>query len=103
MPGLNRVALFDTHRKRDALLRTLPGEQPVGWRSSPMKVPGDRAAGAVPTHGEAAQPLRVRETYRAARRARLQRSELFLRNLTQSAYSCCAPKGSPQPGATSGS
>ncbi len=39
VPGLNRAALFDTHRKRDALLETLLSEQPVGWRSSPVKVP----------------------------------------------------------------
>jgi hypothetical protein len=39
LPGLNRAALFDTRRKRDALLETLLGEQPVGWRSSPVKVP----------------------------------------------------------------
>jgi hypothetical protein len=62
IPGLNRVALCDTQRKRDALLRTLVGEPPVRWRSSPVKVTGDRTAGAVPRRGQAAQPLRARET-----------------------------------------
>jgi phage terminase Nu1 subunit (DNA packaging protein) len=39
IPGLNRAVLFDTHRKRDALLNTLLADPPIGWRSSPTKIP----------------------------------------------------------------
>ncbi|HTA15805.1 MAG TPA: hypothetical protein VK781_13195, partial [Solirubrobacteraceae bacterium] len=39
IPGLNRAVLFDTHRKRDALLEALLAQPPLGWRSSPTKVP----------------------------------------------------------------